>query len=101
MAAVEKVDMDKASKHYERTLTKKVFRAWHSSNVSSKMPWALHTVADIPSIMQEQQPQGVSIPIARSASQQLITAEEVCVILLCWLYSKQVCYSWLRNILVG
>ena len=77
MAAVEKVDMDKASKHYKRTLIKKVFCAWHSSNVSSKMPWELHSVAVIPSIMQELQPQGVSIPIARSASQQLITAEEV------------------------
>ena len=35
MAAVEKVDMDRANKHYERILTRKVFRAWHFSNVSS------------------------------------------------------------------
>jgi hypothetical protein len=34
MATVEKVDMDNANKHYERILVKKVFRAWHDSNVS-------------------------------------------------------------------
>ena len=39
---MEKVDMDKANKHYERILIKKVFHAWHNSNVSWKMPGYLH-----------------------------------------------------------
>ena len=34
IAAVEKVDMDRARKLYEKTLTKKVFHAWHYSHVS-------------------------------------------------------------------
>ena len=36
MAAAEKVDMDKASKHHERKLLKKIFHAWQFSNVSNK-----------------------------------------------------------------
>lgn len=77
VAAAEKVDMDKASKHYERRLLRRTFFAWHFMNVYNSL-YCISIIynGNIVSTFQLP-PSGANMTIVRSPSQQLINAEEV------------------------